>query len=144
MLVEDFMYKGSEKDLAYQKAWRIRNQEKIKNYRKDNKEKQKAYDKKRIYTSKSSSKRLEYRYYITLEEKTAMWEAQDRKCALRGCDLPVAHGRNSHLDHCHTTGKIRGVLCQPCNMLVGRYEKFKRDKDLIYLLDTYIKQEEDW
>ena len=29
---------------------------------------------------------------------------------------------NLHLDHCHSTSKIRGALCQKCNMALGLFE----------------------
>lgn len=28
-----------------------------------------------------------------------------------------------HIDHCHATGKIRGVLCSNCNMSIGGFKE---------------------
>jgi hypothetical protein len=30
--------------------------------------------------------------------------------------------RNLSIDHCHTTGKIRGLLCNTCNHVLGKYK----------------------
>lgn len=43
-------------------------------------------------------------------------EAQGFKCAVCDCDLK---GKKPNLDHCHKTGKIRGVLCDRCNAAEG-------------------------
>lgn len=41
----------------------------------------------------------------------------------RGCSICGAsstpEGRRLHLDHCHKTGKFRGVLCHACNTALG-------------------------
>jgi hypothetical protein len=34
-------------------------------------------------------------------------------------------------DHCHETGKARGLLCRPCNISLGYYEKYQRKQGLI-------------
>jgi hypothetical protein len=46
-----------------------------------------------------------------------MLEAQRGLCFL--CDKPM---RRPHLDHSHTTGKIRRLLCGGCNSAVGKIE----------------------
>jgi hypothetical protein len=79
-------------------------------------------------THLSRSKRSHYKqkYGITLEQLRELWVEQDCSCAL--CQAPledptaerVRHRTGTwHLDHCHDTGQIRGLLCNRCNMALG-------------------------
>jgi hypothetical protein len=63
-------------------------------------------------------------YNLTLEEKDEMLVAQDGKCALCETDDPGKSGWQ--VDHCHTSGKRRALLCTPCNVFLGRVEKNPR------------------
>lgn len=59
--------------------------------------------------------RLKRLYGMSVEEFEEMLEAQEGKCAV--CRAPEPGGRGQwHVDHCHSTGKIRGLLCHPCNI----------------------------
>ena len=40
------------------------------------------------------------------------------------------------IDHCHTTGKMRGLLCKPCNSALGLLND---DPERIYNLLLYLK-----
>jgi hypothetical protein len=68
-------------------------------------------------------------YGITLEDYNAMLERQGGVCAICGDDPKVVHvdkGRNAQrlvLDHCHATGRIRGLLCGPCNRALAPLER---------------------
>lgn len=42
-----------------------------------------------------------------------------------------------HVDHCHTTGKVRGLLCYNCNNGIGR---LKDDVDLMAKIIVYLKE----
>lgn len=44
------------------------------------------------------------------------------------------------LDHCHTTGRIRGVLCQRCNLMIGQAkdDPVRLNKAIIYLIDYEV------
>lgn len=63
---------------------------------------------------------LKNKYGITLEQFKQMSTRQDHKCAL--CFFPASKMRHKALcvDHCHETGRVRGLLCHPCNTLLGR------------------------
>lgn len=57
-------------------------------------------------------------YGLTRETWTAMFEAQGRRCGC--CEAEAPGGRNRwHTDHCHATGKVRGILCYGCNIMLG-------------------------
>lgn len=57
---------------------------------------------------------LQYRYGITLAEYNRLLSVQGGVCAICQRDnLPLA------VDHNHTTGKVRGLLCANCNRAIG-------------------------
>lgn len=69
------------------------------------------------------SARYEALYGITLEQYEAMFDEQQGLCAL--CDQPEVatyKGKQKWLavDHCHETGRVRGLLCFKCNTALGR------------------------
>jgi Recombination endonuclease VII len=77
-------------------------------------------------------------YGVTYDEAEAMAIEQDYKCAI--CYSPCTFetkGRGANgsfaLDHCHTTGDVRGLLCHRCNKVLGLV------KDDPYVLDQMIK-----
>jgi len=52
-------------------------------------------------------------YGMVPGQYAAMLKAQGGRCAI--CD----RCRKLSVDHCHQTGAVRGLLCQPCNMVMG-------------------------
>ena len=60
---------------------------------------------------------LQNRYGITFEQKQSMIASQNGKCAI--CKIDLDNGKHTCVDHCHTTGKIRKILCRSCNVLIG-------------------------
>jgi RNase P subunit RPR2 len=46
-----------------------------------------------------------------------MVAAQGGICA--GCLRPLEPGRKTNVDHCHSTGRVRGILCPNCNTTLG-------------------------
>jgi hypothetical protein len=55
-------------------------------------------------------------YGLTSQDVKALWASQDRRCAI--CRRPNV---KFHVDHCHSTGKIRGLLCSNCNTALGLF-----------------------
>ena len=50
-------------------------------------------------------------------------------CSCCGVELPSREVR--HVDHCHTTGKLRGTLCQACNKAEGYLKTIKRAEQML-------------
>ena len=60
---------------------------------------------------------LKHRYNLSLESYFTMLEKQQNKCAI--CD----RRDNLHIDHCHKTGFVRGLLCRECNTGIGKLKE---------------------
>lgn len=76
------------------------------------------------YADKSKTRRRirKYLYGISNEEFEQMWSQQSGKCDMCKAEMTKEYGhkRNTcHIDHCHSTGKVRGLLCLQCNSLLG-------------------------
>lgn len=84
---------NKERINAKSRAWRVANQELVKSYE------------------------LEHRYGITLEEFNGLCLIQENCCAICGeiTDKP-------YVDHDHSDGRIRGLLCSSCNKGIGFFK----------------------
>jgi hypothetical protein len=61
------------------------------------------------------------RYGLTIATYEAMVEAQDRKCRI--CRRSVERMKERlQVDHCHSTGKVRGLICRDCNTGLARFK----------------------
>jgi hypothetical protein len=58
-------------------------------------------------------------YGITLEEYEVLLKNQNSGCAICGAENADSKGRRLHVDHCHSTDRVRGLLCKDCNTLLG-------------------------
>ena len=64
---------------------------------------------------------------------------RSRSC--EGCGAPPAEGKSHAIDHCHSTGAVRGVLCHDCNVALG----FLRDQESTLLnLALYLRRNADY
>lgn len=109
---------------GYQRAWSAKNKEKEKAknqaYREANRERENARSRQWFIDNPDyrANHRLKKRYGITLAQKSEMLIEQNGCCAI--CKSPDARsGTGWHLDHCHDSNKVRGVLCAPCNIMLG-------------------------
>lgn len=73
-------------------------------------------------------------YGITQAEYDAMLEKQNGKCAICN-NTDEVEGRKLAIDHCHTTGRVRGLLCGKCNRGLGL---FKDNPDLLLKAISYL------
>jgi hypothetical protein len=70
----------------------------------------------KAYTHKSHLKKT---YGLDQGEYYAMLEEQNGVCAI--CNKQPPNGKKLHVDHCHSTGDIRALLCGPCNRGMGGF-----------------------
>ena len=64
---------------------------------------------------------LRARYGFGRDIYLLLLDWQDGRCAICGAD-ECRTGRRLAVDHCHKTGRIRGVLCGDCNVALGRLQ----------------------
>ena len=111
-------------------------------------QKAKAAERKRRWAEKNREKRAQYKrthyaanrdkylaierdrsyrklYGITTADYDEMFRSQGGKCAICLTTQSIKAGKTQAfaVDHCHTTGVVRGLLCLACNHLLGRYER---------------------
>jgi len=65
--------------------------------------------------------KLKWHYGITLEEFNRILEKQGGRCAI--CGTTESGGRHNtfHVDHCHGSNRVRGLLCLNCNRGIGYF-----------------------
>lgn len=90
----------------------------------------------RKYIAGTRKSMLKREYGITPEDYERMLAEQDGVCAI--CQkTDVVVGRRLAVDHCHKTGKVRGLLCSHCNTAIGRFED---DTDAIQRAIDYLQK----
>jgi hypothetical protein len=154
---------GREADRAYKREqarnWRAEHPEEAKEaYRRAHKSlmsDQERLEKKRAYARENQkrfrennwrgwySSKLKSKYGITLEGYEALLKKQNGMCAI--CKKPekAASYRKPgarlslSVDHCHTTGKVRGLLCANCNRGLGL---FQHDRAILKSASAYLRK----
>lgn len=82
---------------------------------------------------KRKDRDLRSKYKISLDEYNSKLEAQMGVCAI--CADPPKEDLMLAVDHNHATGKVRGLLCGPCNRGLGQ---FKEDKTILNKVIGYL------
>jgi hypothetical protein len=120
---------------AYQKKWREANREYLNAYNRakyaKDPSKKNAYHKEKAYFLKKF-------YGITKEDRDRIIAEQGGNCP--GCTefLDLSLPRQVQVDHCHSTDKVRGVLCFGCNSAIGRVkDNIETLKRLIVYLEKH-------
>ena len=91
------------------------------------KNKEKIYAKNKEYREKERQQQADYKrqkkYGISPEEYNYMIKKQHNKCKICLVDfLYDKHSTKPFIDHCHTTNKVRGLLCLHCNTGLGYFK----------------------
>lgn len=60
-------------------------------------------------------------YGITVDDYDAMLDRQNGRCAICRTDKVGGNATRWHIDHDHTTGTVRGLLCMKCNLGLGYF-----------------------
>ena len=101
---------------------------------------QKAYRQSRDMHLIDRERNLRKEFGIGLDEYNAMLEKQGGVCSIcKQEETTVRAGRVMSLsvDHCHETGKIRGLLCNSCNRALG---KFKDSIEHLLAAASYLEE----
>jgi len=106
------------------RACRAKNPERYKKNRE-------AYQRNNAFRAKLLRMNLSDSFYAETLEK------QNGKCAICKAEKYDRLGRRFAIDHCHDTGKIRGLLCSQCNVALGM---FKDSEEVLENAIKYLRQ----
>lgn len=116
-------------DAAYMRDWRAQNRERAREIQRIGSAKfrelrgnhLKEYRKRWLEENKHRRKWywLKARTGVTKKQYERMWSEQNGKCAICADDLLTV---KPHVDHCHSTGTIWGILCELCNKGLGQFK----------------------
>lgn len=59
-------------------------------------------------------------YNLSLEQEQKFLKIQNNACAI--CNKVFQTDSDYHVDHCHNTNKVRGLLCPSCNKALGLFK----------------------
>ena len=108
-------------------AWRASQLQKAKEYRL-------KYPEKNKESIRNAT--LKAKYGITSKQYDELFQSQGYKCAVCNCTQNNGYGKMP-VDHCHTTGKVRAILCQSCNVTLG---KVGENEEILLSLIAYLRK----
>ena len=128
---KEYNKKNKEQIAAYAKEYNEKNKEQIaaqrKEYRKINKVL--IADISQVWRNKPETKKAlrEYNrmvnYGLTPDRFNSMLKEQNNKCKLCLVEFDeLVFNHTLNVDHCHTTNKVRGLLCSLCNRGLGQFK----------------------
>ena len=101
--------------------------------RKQNRERMRQRD-----PNKKHDSHLKLHFGITQDDYESMLVAQKGRCRICGSITPGQRNHFFCVDHCHSTGEVRGLLCDTCNKGLGQFQ----DKaELLEKAAAYLRQE---
>lgn len=131
----NYVYRPSSIDIQERKrAYKERQKAKRKAFESNNKEAVQA--EKALSRSYTKNARLKSKYGITLADYNKMLWSQGGKCAIC-CVAEPTSSDPLHVDHCHATNKVRGLLCRSCNISLGN---FRDDPAILEAAAAYLRK----
>lgn len=143
-----------EKNREYMREYYANNREKFQQYQRDTADRRNARRRERYATDPAyraeclrisklrdpesvRDTRLRNQFGITAHEYDEQLELQGGGCAICRTDIESNGGRRLAVDHCHNSGRVRGILCSECNLGLG---KFKDDPILLSRAIEYLQR----
>jgi hypothetical protein len=122
---KEYYARNRERIIATQKRWYLKNQDKVKRYRKSEKYRAlvKQQNRRRMEAIKDWT--LRKNFGISIKEFYELLEKQNHRCAIcRRKDTTNGRWGSQRLsvDHCHKSKKVRGLLCRRCNTGIGLFD----------------------
>lgn len=81
-------------------------------------------EKTKLYNQKAQPRRRNQqylkRYGVSYDEYKKLLNLYNHQCAI--CKSKATKKHSLHLDHCHISGKIRGIICYKCNFALGYFQ----------------------
>ena len=114
-------YRNSEKGLATTREWYRRYYRNVLSKNPEEMRKRRERNRQNHYRAK---------YGLTPAEADEMKSG--------GCDLCGTKSGKLNIDHCHNSGRVRGVLCNACNLMIGWLERAHANMDKI---KSYLERE---
>lgn len=77
------------------------------------------------YAKENPHKRIERvikSYGITLSQFNIILTEQNNRCKICGKEFDRNRRKSMAIDHCHTTNKVKGILCTNCNCGIGHFK----------------------
>lgn len=109
---------NKEKRIEYRKKYYQEHKEERRKYEREHKEERKKYRYKNITREKETRRKSRLKNYgINLIQYNELLIKQNNLCGI--CLNPEIINQSLSVDHCHITNKIRGLLCNKCNLLLG-------------------------
>lgn len=110
------------------------NRKRVQQWRKDFPEKRTKQIQRELKSKTKLRQDLRRNYGLSIDDYENMLQTQQYSCAICGKHESKQSQRLS-VDHCHTTGKVRQLLCAHCNSLLGMA---KEDLDILEKAKQYL------
>lgn len=89
------------------------------------------------YVHQQRAYHVNRKFGITLEQCEAILVSQGHRCAICRGDKPSGRFNQWSVDHDHSTGQVRGMLCNACNLGLG---KFADSPEILEAAAAYLRK----